>query len=44
MISLGAYMSRIAEGNYFMLIDVAIVDLSIATALFGSSLCFWRKQ
>ncbi len=44
MISLGAYMSRTAEGNYFMLIGVAIVDLSIATALFGSCLCFWRKQ
>ena len=44
MISLGAYMSRTSEGDYFMLLGVAIVDLSIATALFGSSICFWRKQ
>ena len=44
MVTLGAYLSRIAEGSYTMLISVAIVDLSIATALLGSSLCFWRKQ
>ncbi|MCP4074896.1 MAG: hypothetical protein GY744_01760 [Gammaproteobacteria bacterium] len=44
MVTLGAYFSRIAEGNYTMLISIAIVDLSIATALLGSSLCFWRKQ
>ena len=43
MVSLGAYMSRLAQGDYFMLLAVAIVDLSIATALLGSSLCFWKK-
>lgn len=43
MVILGAYLSQIAQGNYTLLISVAIVDLSIATALLGSSLCFWRK-
>ncbi len=44
MVSLGAYLSRIAQGSYTLLISVAIVDISIATALLSSSLCFWRKQ
>ena len=43
MVTLGAYLSQIAQVSYIMLISVAIVDLSIATALLGSSLCFWRK-
>ena len=43
MVTLGAYMSRQAQGDYFMLLSVAVVDLSIATALLGSSVCFWRK-
>ena len=36
-------MSRQAQGDYFTLLAVAVVDLSIATALLGSSLCFWKK-
>ncbi len=44
MVTLGAYLSRIAQGSYYLLLSVAVVDLSIATALLGSSLCFWRKQ
>lgn len=44
MVTLGAYMSRVAEGDYFMLITVAVVDLSVAIALLGSSFCFWKKQ
>jgi len=42
MISLGAYMSRIAQGDYFTLVSVALVDISIATALLGSIRCFWK--
>lgn len=44
MISLGAFISRLAQGDYSMLIAVAIVELSVATALLGSSGCFWREQ
>ncbi|WP_177418756.1 hypothetical protein [endosymbiont of Lamellibrachia barhami] len=42
MVSLGAYLSRLAQGDYPMLIALAVVELSIATALFVSSRCFWR--
>ena len=44
MISLGAFLSRLAHGDYPMLIAVAVVELSVATALLGSSGCFWREQ
>ncbi|MBL3528247.1 MAG: hypothetical protein JMN27_03255 [gamma proteobacterium endosymbiont of Lamellibrachia anaximandri] len=42
MVSLGAYLSKWAQGDPQMLIAVAVVELSIATALFVSSHCFWR--
>lgn len=44
MISLGAFFSQRAQGDYLMLITVAFVDISIATALLGSSYCFWRVK
>ena len=44
MTSLGAFFSRLAADNYPMLLVVAVVDLSVATALLGSSYCFWKKQ
>ncbi|MFK5891752.1 MAG: hypothetical protein QM504_00855 [Pseudomonadota bacterium] len=44
MVTLGAYLSRVAEGDYPVLITVAIIDISIATALLGSSHCFWKKR
>ncbi len=44
MVALGAYMSKVAQGSYYLLISVATVDLSIATALLGSSLCFWKTR
>lgn len=43
MISLGASLSRLAQGDYPMLIAVAVIELSVATALLGSSGCFWKK-
>ena len=43
MISLGAYLSRIAHDDYIMLISVAVIDLAIATALLGSSYIFWKQ-
>ncbi len=42
MVSLGTYLSRLAEGNSLMLIILAIVELSVAVALFASSQCFWK--
>lgn len=42
MISLAAFLSRMAAGDYHLLLAVAVLDLSIATALFGSSYIFWR--
>lgn len=43
MVSLGGYLSRIAHGDYPMLIAVATVDITIATALLGSGWWFWRE-
>jgi len=40
MVTLGAYLSRWAAGDYSMLLTVAAVEVSIATALLGSSFCF----
>ncbi len=44
MILLGSYLSKLAQGNYIMLISMAIIELSIATALLGSSHCFWKRN
>ena len=41
MVTLGMFLSEYAHGNYPMLITVAIIELSVATALLGSSYCFW---
>ena len=43
MILLGSYFSRQIHDNYSMLISMAILEISIATALLGSSHCFWKK-
>ncbi len=43
MISLGGYLSRLAQGDNLMLIALAVVELSIAIALLISSHCFWKK-
>jgi len=44
MIATGATLSRMAHGNYTFLISVAILDISIATALLGSSYIFWKYK
>jgi hypothetical protein len=44
MVSAGATMSRLAQGNYPALIGVAILDLAIAIALLGSSYVFWKRK
>ena len=42
MILFGATLSKFAHNNYFSLICVAIIDLSIAVALLWSSRIFWK--
>ena len=44
MILLGSYFSRQIHDNYSMLISMAILEISIATALLCSSHCFWKKS
>jgi hypothetical protein len=44
MILIGATLSRLAHGNYLYLIAVAILDISIAIALLGSGVIFWRQR
>ena len=41
MIIVGKTLSEYAHGNYLFLIGMAIVDISLATALLGSSYVFW---
>ena len=44
MVLAGATLSRLAHNNYPFLIGVAILDLSIAIALLGSSYVFWKHK
>jgi len=44
MIAAGAMMSRMAHGSFTPLLWVGGLDLSIAVALFGSSLEYWRQN
>ena len=41
MILLGSFISQLAHGSYPALITMATVEVSLATALLGSSSCFW---
>lgn len=42
MIILGSVLSHLAHGHYAILIAMVIIEISIATALLGSSHCFWK--
>ncbi len=44
MIIAGATLSKMAHNNYPFLIGVAILDISIAIALLGSSYIFWTHK
>ena len=44
MILVGATLSRLAHDNYLLSMGVAILDLSIGTALLGSSYVFWKQK
>ena len=43
MVLFGSYISHLAHGDYQMLITMAFIEISLATALLGSSYCFWKK-
>ena len=44
IIPAGATMSRMAAGKFGWLCAVAVLDLSIGTALLASSLQFWKNN
>ncbi len=44
MVSLSALLSGMAHGHHISLLAVGALDLSIATALFGSSYVFWKER
>ena len=44
MIAAGMLLSRLAAGNYAFMLAVALLDLSIATALLASSRIFWQRS
>jgi len=44
MILAGATLSRLAHNNYPFLVGVGTLDLSLATALLGSSYVFWKHK
>jgi len=43
MVALGKCLSVVAHGNQMGLISLAVLELSIAFALFFSRHCFWEK-
>jgi len=43
MVSLGATLSRLAQDSYPMLVGVACLDFSVATALLGNCPVFWKE-
>lgn len=43
MIMAGAILSNQAQNNYLFLLGVAVLDFSIASALYVSSYVFWRN-
>ena len=44
MIVLGITLSQLAQGSYLFLLAVGVLDLSIATALIGSSYVFGMRK
>ena len=44
VISLGAFLSRMASGEYWFLVSVGVIDMALALALLLSSRVFWEKD
>ncbi|HIE34646.1 MAG TPA: hypothetical protein EYP79_00415 [Campylobacterales bacterium] len=43
MISLGAYLSYISKGKFWLLVSVGTLDLALSFALLLSSIVFWNN-
>ena len=44
VISLGAWLSRMASGDYLFLVSVGVVDMALALALFFSGFVFFEER
>lgn len=44
MIATGVMLSRLAHGRYLPLLGVALLDMSLGTALLTSSIVFWQSR
>ena len=44
VISLGAFLSRMASGDYYFLVSVGVIDMALALALFFSGFEFFRSS
>lgn len=44
MISSGVLLDHWAQGNYFFMLGVAVLDFALAVSLLGSSYVFWTKE
>ncbi len=44
VISLGAWLSRMAAGDYVFLVSVGVVDMALALALFFSGFVFFKER
>ena len=44
MVVFGSLVSRQAHGEYALLLCISFIEVSLATALLGSSLCFWKEK
>jgi hypothetical protein len=42
MIGLGAYLSSISHGNYWFLMGIGVLDMSVGLSLFISGFIFWK--
>ena len=42
MVVFGSLVSRQAHGDYALLLTMSFIEISLATALLGSSICFWK--
>lgn len=43
MVTLGVTFAKLAQGDYKLLIPLAILELSVGVALLSSSRCFWQR-
>ena len=44
MVVFGSLVSRQAHGDYALLLTMSFIEVSLATALLGSSICFWKEK